>query len=63
MRRSAADEVDDLQPISIVQWSLRPLVAGNDLAVQFDGYAVGLHAELARRARPEFRRRRPGFRH
>jgi len=45
VRRSASDEVDDLQPVSIVQWSLRPLVAGHDLAVQFDRYAVRLHAE------------------
>jgi hypothetical protein len=43
--RSAADEVDDFQTVSVVQWSLRPLVAGDDFAVQFDGYAVGLHAE------------------
>jgi len=43
--RSPADEVDDFQAISVVQWSLRPLVAGDDLAIQFDGYAVGLHAE------------------
>jgi hypothetical protein len=45
MRRSAADEVDDFEAVSVVQWSLRPLVAGDDFAVQFDGYAVGLHAE------------------
>jgi hypothetical protein len=42
---SATDEVDDFQAVSVVQWSLRPLVAGDDLAVQFDGYAVWLHAE------------------
>jgi hypothetical protein len=45
MRRSAADEVDDFEAVSVVQWGLRPLVAGDDLAVQFYGYAVGLHAE------------------
>ena len=38
--------MDDLQSVSVVQWSLRPLLAGDDFAVQFDGYAVGLHAEL-----------------
>jgi hypothetical protein len=43
--RSAADEVDDLQPVSVVQWGLRPLLAGYDFAVQFDGYAIRLHAE------------------
>jgi hypothetical protein len=38
--------VDDFQTVSVVQWSLRPLVAGHDFAVQFDGYAVRLHAEV-----------------
>jgi hypothetical protein len=42
--RSAADEVDYLQAVSVVQWSLGPSVAGYYLAVQFDGYAVRLHA-------------------
>jgi hypothetical protein len=37
--------VDDLQAVSVVQWGLRPLLAGNDFAIQFDGYAVGFHAE------------------
>ena len=46
MRRSAADEVDDFEAVSVVQWSLRPLVARHDFAVQFDGYTVGLHAEM-----------------
>jgi hypothetical protein len=45
VHRSAADEVDDFQAVSVVQWSLRPLVAGDDFAVQFDCYPVGLHAE------------------
>ena len=45
MRRSAAYEVDYFQAVSVVQRSLRPLVAGDDFPVQFDGYAVGLHAE------------------
>jgi hypothetical protein len=38
--------VDDFQAVSVVQWSLRPLVAGDDFAIEFDGYAVGLHAEM-----------------
>ena len=42
---AAADKVDDLQPVSIMQWSLGPLLARYDFAVQFDGYAVRLHAE------------------
>jgi hypothetical protein len=37
--------VDDFQAVSVVQWSLRPLVAGDDFAVQFDCHAVWLHAE------------------
>jgi hypothetical protein len=37
--------VDYLQPVSVVQWSLRPLISGDDFAVQFDGYAVCLHAQ------------------
>jgi hypothetical protein len=37
--------MDDFEAVSVVQWSLRPLVAGDDFAVQFDGHAVGLHAE------------------
>jgi len=37
--------MDDFQAVSVVQWSLRPLVAGHDLAVEFDCYPVRLHAE------------------
>jgi hypothetical protein len=37
--------VDDFQAVSVVQWSVGPLVAGDNFAVEFDGYAVGLHAE------------------
>ena len=42
---AAADEVDDLQPVAFVQRVVSPAVAGHDVAVQFDGDAVGLHAE------------------
>jgi hypothetical protein len=38
--------MDDLQPVSIVQASLWPLLTRNDLAVQFNRNVVGLHAEL-----------------
>ncbi len=38
--------MDDLQPVSIVQSGLGPLLTSDNLAVQFYGYAVGLHAEL-----------------
>jgi hypothetical protein len=46
LSRSAAHEVDDLEPISIVQRSLGPLFPGDDLAVQFDRHAIRLHSEL-----------------
>jgi hypothetical protein len=46
VHRSASDEVDDFQTVSVAQWSLRPLVAGHDLAIEFDGYPVRLHAEM-----------------
>jgi len=61
MRRSAADEVDDFEAVSVVQWSLRPLVAGDDLAVQFYRYAVGLHAEMLYECAQGFGGRGLGF--
>ena len=61
MRRSAADEVDDFQAVSVVQWSLRPLVAGDDFAVQFYSYAVGLHAEACNERAQSFCCRDLGF--
>ncbi len=45
MFRTAAYEVNYFQAVSFVQGSLLPLVAGNDFAIQFYGYAVGFHAE------------------
>ena len=42
----SAHEVNDFQLVSVAQRRLWPGVAGNDLAVQFDGYAIGLHAKL-----------------
>ncbi len=44
LSRSAADEMDYFQSISVVQWSLRPLVSGHDLAVQFDRQPIRLDA-------------------
>jgi hypothetical protein len=38
--------MDDLQAITIVQPGLWPLLTGDDFAVQFNRYAVGLHAQL-----------------
>ena len=58
---SAADKVDDFEAVSVVQWSLRPLVAGDDFAVQFDGYSVGLHAEMLYECAQGFGGRGLGF--
>ena len=45
MERSAAHEVDDLEFVAIVQSSVRPAIARDDVAIQFDGDAVGFHGE------------------
>jgi len=37
--------VDDLQAIAFIQVGIAPLIAGNDLAIQFDSNAVSLHPE------------------
>ena len=42
--RSAAYEVDDFETITIVQHSLMPSIARDNLAIQFDRYPVRLHA-------------------
>jgi hypothetical protein len=44
-RTAAADEVDDFEAVTVLEMSLRPAVAGDDVAVEFDGHAVGLHRE------------------
>ena len=45
MKSAAAYEVDDFQFVSVVERGLGPLIAGDDVAVEFDGEAIGLHAE------------------
>src|ERR1035437_6431784 len=37
--------MDDLEPIALLQLGVSPAVARHDIAIQFDGHAVGLHAE------------------
>jgi hypothetical protein len=37
--------VDDLEFIALVESGVGPAVAGDDVAIQFDGDAVGLHAK------------------
>ena len=45
LHSAAADEVDDFQLISFVECGLGPAIARNNVAIQFYGHAVGLHAE------------------
>jgi len=42
---AAADEVDNFQAVSIFEQCFGPAVARDDVVVEFDGYAVGLHGE------------------
>ena len=42
----SAHEVNDFQLVSVAQCRLWPGVTGNDLSVQLDSYAIGLHAKL-----------------
>lgn len=58
---SAAYEVHDFQFVSIFQVRLRPAVAGNDFAVEFDGDPVWLHAELSDQCAQSLRRCRAGL--
>lgn len=43
---ATADEVDDLETIAVVQLRSCPPVAGNDVAVQFNGDAIAFHAQV-----------------
>jgi len=43
---SAADEMDDLEAVILGEKRGGPAVAGDNVAVEFDGNAVRLHAEL-----------------
>jgi hypothetical protein len=42
---AATDEVDYFQAVAFGELSLGPLAAGDDVAVQFDGYSIRFHAE------------------
>ena len=46
MGRTAADEMDDLEAVRIGELGLGPAIAGDDAAVEFDGDAIGFHAEF-----------------
>ena len=43
---AATDKMNDLQAIALGQTGSRPLVAGNDVSVQFDGDAIPFHPQL-----------------
>jgi hypothetical protein len=43
---AAAYEVDDLQAISLSEGGFCPMLAGNDVSVQFDGYSIRFHSQL-----------------
>src|SRR6266576_547074 len=42
---SAADELNHLEFVSVVEDGLGPTVAGDDVTIEFDGDAVGFHGE------------------
>lgn len=42
---AAADEVNDFQPIAVFELGFEPTIAGNNVAIQFHGHAIRLHAE------------------
>ena len=43
---AAADEMDDLEAVAFAEKGGGPALAGDNVAVEFDGNAVRLHAEL-----------------
>jgi len=45
VRLAAAHEVDDLQLVAFGKVGLIPLLAWNDVAIQFNGDPVALHAQ------------------
>ena len=44
--KAAADEVHDLECVALGELCVGPAIARDDLAVEFDGDAVGLHSEF-----------------
>src|SRR5262252_4036992 len=46
LEQAAADEVDDLQFIAVVEGGLGPAIARRDIAVQLNRYTISLHSEL-----------------
>ncbi len=56
-RSATANEVDNLQAITFRKARFRPPLAGNDVAIQFHGHAILLHAQ----AFDQFRQGQPGI--
>jgi hypothetical protein len=44
--KTATDKVYDFQPVPFPKLRLRPLLARDDVAIEFDGDAILLHAQL-----------------
>ena len=44
--RPAADKMNDLQSIAIVQLRLVPLCTGHNFAIEFNRHAISLHSQL-----------------
>ena len=42
---TAADEVHDLEVVAVIEPGFGPAVAGDDVTVQLNCYAVGFHAQ------------------
>jgi hypothetical protein len=43
--RTTADKVDEFESVSLMEAGVCPAVSGNNVAIQFNGDAIGLHAE------------------
>jgi hypothetical protein len=41
-----ADKMDDLQAISLSEGGFCPMLAGNDVSIQFDGDSIRFHSQL-----------------
>jgi len=46
LRENAADEVDNFERIAVLKLGGGPAITGEQIAVEFDSDAVGLHVQL-----------------
>lgn len=49
--QTAADEVDDFQAVAVVEGSLVPAGARDDVAIEFNGNSIGLRSEVLNQRR------------